>query len=221
MVWRQNDTLWRKWQRHMRAIRGQVTWLLGKRLLYQQMRAAASEHGGLLGSNLLLRWLDQIYLIDMTVTIRKLLDEDRRTYSLVVLLRELRDGAELITRRRFIGRSKGLMRTLLSEQFDELASAGANHIPKEVIDSDVAKLTRFRKPIKKFVDKRVAHLQRNAHQVRLKLGELETCIDLIHQIALRYSTILLRESGTLEPAFVWDLQKHRPTEQRQLHCDTV
>ncbi len=221
MAWRQNDTLWRKWQRHMRAVRGQVTWLLGKRLLYREMRAAAREQDGVLGSNLLLRWLDEIYLTDMTVTIRKLLDEDKRTYSLVVLLRELRDGAELITRRRFLGRSKGWMRTFLSGQFDKLAGAGANHLPKEVIDSDVAKLARFRKPIKKFVDNRVAHLERKAHQVELKLRELETCIDLIHEIALKYSTILLRESGTLEPVFVSDLQKHRLTTSRQLHSDKV
>jgi hypothetical protein len=97
------------------------------------------------------------------------------------------------------------IRELADPDFDRLAGPGADHIPKAVLDAELAALREATQPISDYVDRHLAHRDRAPLQTLPTHRELNVAIDAVGAAFDKCSGILLAASwATLEPVMQTD-----------------
>jgi hypothetical protein len=97
-----------------------------------------------------------------------------------------------------------LLKELANEEFDSLAGASAEHLPRRVVLKDQRDLQVATRLIRSFVNKRVAHWDRRGPRRLPIVSEVDDSIDLVEKALLKYRLILTKASGPLLPTFLYD-----------------
>jgi len=198
--------LLKKWSEWLRAIRVDVRSLLLSRQIFWEIQkivranAKLQEQPGLFN-----RWLATNYVVAATVGIRRQLDRDPRSVSMVRLLTEvevtLEERPDILSRANFVKNYHPALREAAERHYDELVGAGEQRVDVAFVRSD---LDRFcaavaTETIREFVNKRAAHWDEIADDPKVKLGEVDTALDVLSGLVDKYSLLLTGSGGTIEP----------------------
>lgn len=197
----------RKWRRWISVIVRHTSLLVADDFLF--LRAMDSfksdDHDP---QNGMYRWIRRTYATHGCMGVRRLLDKDRRTYSLLVLVGEIVDNSQFISRKSFVHQYPSFMRDHAHMDFDKLAGVGNPVIPRENLIVDRELLLEQSRKLKSDIDKRVAHSDRDGALYRRALwSDLHDVVVIIERIACRYD-LILRQSGN-DSLLPGDIQKYQ------------
>jgi hypothetical protein len=138
------------------------------------------------------------YGYNTAVAIRRLLDRNRRTYSLIVLLREMAASHELLTRRSYVlryhrGSGGALPLSIAHRVFDDYAGPGRLWVPRSVVTADLRTLDAIAKRTRPIVDKVIAHRDRRRGRLGARtVDDLGKSISVLERTCIRYQLLLLQ-----------------------------
>jgi len=143
----------RKWRRWLEMVEAEI----GR--LRKDMRIYAEIHQHLADNPDWSAWLENAYLVGVSLTIRRLVDANprHRTVSLVKLLRDMEAHAECLSRRTALRSAGASRREEVNRLFDHLAGEGAPHIPQRVIRQWREEFEAHAVPFRAWVDHHIAH----------------------------------------------------------------
>ncbi|MXZ68092.1 MAG: hypothetical protein F4Z17_03665 [Acidimicrobiia bacterium] len=148
---------------------------------------------GLEGKAAMFRWwIMDNYIHTLAMAIRRLSDKNRKTRSLMSLLLDIEKHASLLTREWW--ERKGPLRDSrffqyehqeYLKEFDRISSDG--HISREYVQQYINRLIGDSRAVKKFADKRIAHMDRDP-DTPLSWDELHGPVDSIFEIYQHWHT---------------------------------
>jgi hypothetical protein len=143
----------RKWRRWLSLIEAETLRLREEHRLYTDLR----EH--LTGKPEWLSWIDTLYLVGVSLALRRLVDANprHRTVSLVKLLTEMEAHAECLSRRSVLQQAEAAQRADIHRLFDRIAGEGATMIPPSVIRRWREEFELLAAPFRAWVDHCIAH----------------------------------------------------------------
>lgn len=153
-------------------------------------------------------WLGDVAKRDVAVGIRRQMDIDGRSVSLMRLLMELRDNCRLLSRERYVAFARAEMRWRAAEEFDAYAGIDGDHLdPQRVVD-DIARMRDGTDTVKKYVNKRIAHYDQVALRPRSQLtfADLGRAHALVESTFVRYARLLTGSHKETRKAWSFDWQ---------------
>lgn len=177
----------RKWRRWLALIEGEVQRLEEEYRLYTELR----EH--LAGKPGWVSWIDTLYLVGVSLAIRRLADANprHRTVSLIKLLKEMEVHAECLSRRSVLRGTDATRRAEVQQWFDDIAGGGSTHVPQAVVRRWIEDFERLTTPFRAWVDHHVAHHDLSAdypppgrQQVEQVLQSLRSVLGILRVLLL-------------------------------------
>lgn len=203
----------RKWKRRLKKIIGEIQNLLMSQYIFQEIGKIVESNPRTQSPPLYKRWMINNYVARMTVGIRRLTDRDPRTISLYNLIEDIADNPKAVGRDYFFHRYPKSMRDggLATRDFQEFANKGQKFINPKKLRRDSKKLLRESKRIKDFVDKWIAHCDKDrANRVRRvpTFNEMDEALTLLDKTACKYHGLINGiHADTLLPGIYYDWRK--------------
>jgi HEPN superfamily AbiU2-like protein len=198
------DSKVEKWERDLEAIKNEVLGLHHNRDVYRTVGRIVDEHGGLPPS-LFFDYTQRTYAVTQCAAIRRQAEvHPARVVSLASLLAEMDAEPERLTRERFIAQYDDpdpYFEQLGQATFDErFAGEAGDHIDPRIVEADLNELRAASEKVERYVDRYIAHTDREGLETLPTFGEIDEAIDTIGRLFKKYA-LLLTASGwaTLEP----------------------
>jgi hypothetical protein len=125
----------------------------------------------------------------MTVSIRRLVDWNKRTVSFIRLMEDMKRHPEVISRRRFTHPYKSLMKRYGHRDYEHFAKPGQNILDRSVIDTHRRTIVRSQKKIRHFLNNHIAHSNRYRRRQFPTFAELEMCLDTLEILVKEYALL--------------------------------
>jgi hypothetical protein len=186
--------LWRRW---LDAIETEIFEIAHRRRLYRETREMVEKNPKANVPSAWFTWFQRMYVNDQVTAVRRQVDWDRRSISLVQLIQDIAANPDVITRRRFIRPYDTAMKNHAHRDFEKFAKPGAKHIDARLIQADARALIDAHERLRRFVNTYVAHRNRYPMRRLPTFKELDDCIDLFGRLLQRY-TLLLTQAGLIE-----------------------
>ena len=187
---RERRRTFKRWLRSFKQVKAAVFDLTHKRHIYREVTAIIQANPRLNVPSAFYDWMRRVYITDMTIDIRKLVDWDRRTVSFVTLMQEIEDHPEVISRRRYVSKYRGLLRRYGNRDFERFAKPGAEFIDRKIIRRHRRELIDSQRRLREFVNRHVAHRSRYLLRRLPTYSELDACVDLIGKLLKEYALLL-------------------------------
>lgn len=150
----------------------------------------------------------QIYLEIYSIAIRRMVDDDEGSYSLVSFLRRLSHSSSRLNRSWFRERfgsdrsgEQDNERVLLANRcFDDIAGRGASSLD---VLGEMRKLKKSSRNIKNFTTSRYAHALKKPKSALITAQELGYCRQLAFEILQKCMLLLEYTSIEIDPAMLW------------------
>jgi hypothetical protein len=209
--------LLKKWGEWLRAISDDVQSLLRSRQIFWEIQTIVDANAKLQRQpRLFNRWLATNYVVAATVGIRRQLDRDARSVSLVRLLTDLEETLksveetlkeereerpDTLSRANFLKNYRAELREAGERHYDKLVGAGEKRVDAALVRSD---LDRFcaaaaTETVREFVNKRAAHWDEDADDPKVSLGEVDAALDILSALVDKYWRLLTGSGGTVGP----------------------
>jgi len=180
-----------KWRRWIKRIRDSASALLLDDYIFRKSMEAARKGNVIEPANEVYRWAMRIYASHAAVGVRRILDRDDRTYSILLLLSKIEKNPQVITRRSFVLRYPPSQRGMAMSDFDDLAGPGVKSLPHNIVRADLDKLVAISNRICPIVNKVMAHHERKPRGLtKPTWQEIHEAIHEIAQMCDRYHRIL-------------------------------
>ncbi len=192
----------RKWRRWIVPITGAVQMLAADDLIFSKSmeRITATNYMG--PENQIYRWMLRAYANHLAMGIRRVLDTDTRTYSLLLLVRQIDSNAEIITARSFMAApSRRGLRREGEATWEMLAGVDTDHLPAGFAAEDLRTLEGARKRLGPLLDKVFAHSERIRGRLPKRAWEeFHTLVRTIGNVCVRCNLVLTSVSpSTMQP----------------------
>jgi hypothetical protein len=129
----------------------------------------------------------------LMLQVRKLVDSDRRAYSLKKLLGEISNSSGTITRRSFIAAYPRHHRDIAEINWAKYTGgANVDRLPKSVPLRDIDLLKCLSDRIRTLVDRDIAHLDRRRRRRKTNFDEIYDVLQGLVSIAAKYGDLLGR-----------------------------
>lgn len=201
---------WRSWIEG--PIRSDVVDMHFKRLIWREI-AAMMDANPTVGEMPSAFWdfHKDSYAVAQAIAVRRQADRDPRTCSLGVLIGEMRDNAQLLTRENYVAllgdrAADELMRQRADADFTKVAGDG-DHLDPTIADEYLAALRNAADRVRTYVNQHVAHDQ--AHPTMTEaptFADLHEAIDAIGKIFQKVAVTLTGGWNALEPVIQGDWQ---------------
>lgn len=206
---------WRSW---LRTIFGDVQRLLIRQHIYSEVRAIIKSNSAVQMGSSFYSWMNDVYVDSMVIGIRRQVDTDRRTVSLLRLLDAIRLRPGILTRRRYVEMVLGsrigkgadnlaeLKTSLANVEFDRWAGKGGSHVDPRRPAQEISDLKAAAEAVADFANARVAHHKSEYRPTQLPLHrELKSCLELMEEVIKSYCVILEGTSYTgMLPTWQYD-----------------
>lgn len=203
----------RRLKSHLEEVHSQVVTLHWQRMVYRRVREIVAANPRINKPSLVYHWIGQLYAMSAAVAVRRLLDKNRRSISLATIVQRLTDNPALMTRRRFVSGYRKSMRDagIADEAFDEFAGPGGQAVHPDILQRKLDEAVAKCAPIRKYVNKVVAHTDRARPAGLPKLADLTKAIDALGEL-LKELELLIRQvdlvsleaEGSVEPLLPHD-----------------
>jgi len=133
-----------------------------------------------------------------------MVDRDSRSASLYILLKDIKENPEILSRERYTGLFKdtGFANDYfyINEQFDRLVGKGKNYIDPDDVDKDIQSLEKIRaNELITYVNKTIAHLDKKKIEKVPRIKDLDDSIDLLEELVQKYYGIFYAGGISLLP----------------------
>ena len=146
------------------------------------------------------------YGASQAVAVRRQLDGDRRSVSFVRLLTNISEHPRILSRERHcaLWSPEIHWQQRAHANFDRIAGVGAKAIAAELLHVDIEALKHDCKPVKKYVDKVVAHTDEERLQNLLTYRELNDAAGTLGKLLQKYTSLLKATVVELTPVIQHD-----------------
>lgn len=138
-------------------------------------------------------FLGQNYAATQAIAIRRQADTRRDVFSLAVVIKQMRDNAQALTRDSYVSlfdQSDELMVERGHKGFNQLAGGG-DHLDPEIPRADLAALKDAAKRVRLYANEHIAHAAANpTHPAMPTYSDLHEAIDALGNICRKYTVAL-------------------------------
>jgi hypothetical protein len=171
-----------------------VSRLVEDKYFFQEYQSFIQSNTVIDKQNQFLPFIGINYIEAATLGIFREVDRNRKSQSLLNLLREIDKSASLFTFKRFSSKYKGFMNHMAQQDFQQFAVKGGSRIDRRKLKRDIAELKRKTKPIVKYRHKYVAHRNKRVIASPGTINDLYTAVDFLEKLVIKYN-LLLTQSG--------------------------
>jgi len=194
-----------RWDSIFKEISNALTVLMLNRFFFREFYEIKENNPKLNVNNHFFNWIWENYIFSASMGVRRLADRNLRTNSLYVLLKEIKDNPEILSRERYVSKfvkDSGFSREEASMFFDDLVGEGKQHIDPIEVQRDIDILVEKYGKLRAYINKTIAHAERKAHAKIEKpedlptIGDLDDCIDYMEQLFKKYYAIFYQGAYT-------------------------
>lgn len=172
-----------------------MTDLLAKREIFWDLQNIAKKNPKILNPAAFFHWLSTNYIIAMTMGARRFVDQSKNSHSLWRMLFEILEHPGAISRRSHTSFYRNTPPGFGNTSFTNVAYTKGRYLPQQRVKSDLRTIENASARIRRFVNKRVAHLAAEGQLRRApNFNELDSALDTIDRILCKYN-LLLRGQG--------------------------
>lgn len=194
-----------KWKRWLQTIYNEVSLLVWSCNIYSETRQIVTDNLVINKHNRFYAWITRNYVHTTLMGIRRQVDNDRNTISLVNLLGDMKDNCSLLTREQHLILYSEGMNSLGNSTFDSLSGEAANVFPVTKLEKDLCDLERISDLHKSYIDRRIAHYDRVGQIQNLgTFQDLDDAVASFEQMVFRYYLLLIAEHVSLLPVPQYD-----------------
>jgi len=107
---------------------------------------------------------------------------------------EIKNNPRILSRERYVSLSKNISLSdddddYINICFDELVGADREYIDPRTVKRDIQLLKKKYKKLKYYINKRIAHADKNKITRLPTINDLDDCIDYLEELVLKYSAI--------------------------------
>ena len=184
------DSLHEKWCGWLADIDADLTDVAFTRYVWQQENELLFAHTDMPASDIF-DVRSRNYATTQVTAVRRQIDTDKRSATLANLLTDLTEHPEAITKERYVGRAECGTQWLATAEFTRWADGIRTHLDPDIPTRDLAALVEVTDPIKAYVNKHVAHLDRRREQTPVPdFAALHAAIDALFEAYGRYALLL-------------------------------
>jgi len=201
-----HTNLRRKWRRWLTRIEDELTRLVISREIFTGVRDIVLPNPKIQNPSDFHDWLIHNYFATTSVAIRRLTDEDSRSVSLTRFLKDLEKHSAAVTRLSHVCRYPAWIKEAGNTCFDHLAGRGRQSLDPAIPHGDLEQIRDAEKRIRRFVNKRIAHLDKRNRRFRpQQFNELDSVIGVLERMFLKYKLLLTaRDATTLVPTWTYE-----------------
>lgn len=179
-------------KRRLALVLNSVSRLVEDKYFFQEYQAFLQSHPNIDQQNQFLYFIGINYIEAATLGVFRQVDRNRRSQSLLNVLRDIDANARQFTFRRFDAKWHG--GAFAQRSFQQFAIKDGSRIDRRKVKRDIAELKRVTKPIVKYRHKVVAHQNRRRIASPGTINDLYAAIDLLEQLVMKYN-LLLTQGG--------------------------
>ena len=186
------DDARQKWRDWLKEVEATLVGLVLDEFIFRRSVEVASSSGVAEAHREVFHWVHRIYATHAAITLRRLLDSDDQTYSLLGLLSAIHRNPQVITREEFVSTYPNEVPSSFAHRdFDQLAGEGEPHLPKSIVHNDIARMESLADRIRPLVDQVVAHHDRNPGDIPpISWDDLKDITEQLECMCIRYNFIL-------------------------------
>lgn len=185
----------RRWRTRLPRLLNEMTDLLAKREIFWDLQNVAKKNPKVLNPAAFFHWLSTNYIIAMTMGARRFVDQSKNSHSLWRMLFEILEHPGVISRRSHTSFYRNTPPGFGNTSFSNIAYTKGRYLPQQRVRSDLRAIENASVRIRRFVNKRVAHLAAEGQLRRApNFNELDSAFDTIDRILCKYN-LLLRGQG--------------------------
>lgn len=181
-------------QRRLSQILNSVSRLVEDKYFFQEYQKFLQASKTLDQQNQFLYFISVNYIEAATLGVFRQVDRNKKSQSLLNLLRSIDANSSLFTLRRFSAKYSGFMHPMAKRDFQQFAVKDGSHIDRMKLRKDIAALKRITKPIVKYRHKVVAHRNKRQVSIRGTINDLYIAIDFLEKLVIKYH-LLLTQGG--------------------------
>ncbi len=201
-----DDQQFKKWDMWLGKIHEDVENQLISRYIFWEVQSIIDANPRIQQPSAFYGWMGTVYAATGAAGVRRQLDLDKQSISLIRLLEEIINRPGVLSRKRFVAlwlfKDPSLERSA-HLWFDELVGPGKPQIDPSVVEAEVKELRNKAKILERFATKRVAHLDKNPPKRLPTYEELDACLDYMEILLKKYVMLLRAERYDL-PVWVTD-----------------
>lgn len=193
---RRRSLLLRKWTRWVETIYSELVHLADNRQIFRDTQAVVKNNRAINKENAFWEFILTSYTTYASLAVRRQLDRDRRSVSFRLLLEDILNHPQALTRRRLLSSLTryGMPRKHANDIIDKSKRMGPVHISRRAVMNDLACLERACGKIHRFVNKTAAHTNKRPLRALPTFSDLDKAIDCIESIFNHY-LFLVRGNG--------------------------
>lgn len=195
-----------KWLRWLDVIKTEIQDLVVAKHTFREVQKMIAANTKLQTSNSFYRYFTSTYVSHTVIGLRRQIKTDPQSISLALLLQEMEQTPEVLSRKYFVSLYKGsIVENLADDDFDRFATPGAQHIDPALVAADIQKLRDATARCEDFADKRVAHRDKREPRVLPTYNEVDGCIDLLDEVYVKYFLLFhAKAMDSLLPTWQYD-----------------
>lgn len=186
----------------LKQIKDSVSNLLWNRLFFREFMSIVEVNPQLPENNYFIVWIWENYLYNAAMGVRRFVDKDQRSISLYLLLKDIIKNPEILSRERYVALFKetGFADDYdyINQDFDKLVGKGENHLDPGDLEKDIQQLLERTKVLTTYVNKTVAHLDKEKLEKLPTIKDLDDSIDLLVKLVQKYYAIFNAEGIDLQ-----------------------
>jgi hypothetical protein len=190
------------WIRKLRIIIAEIRSLLLSSKVFWEVQKILEANPDALCHRLFNDWMATNYGNATTMGIRRQIDLDSRSVSVMRLLLQIRDELvhhpDILSREKFVRNYPPQLRWAGEKEFDRLVGVGEPRIEPAFVQRDLDNLSAVTEGVRRFANRRIAH--RDAREIeKRKFGELDRCVEVLAATGDRYARILTGSGSGIRP----------------------
>ena len=191
------------WLLMLNQIEDSVSKLLENRFFFRKFMNIVEANPELPENNYFIVWIWENYLYNAAMGVRRLVDKNPKSISLYLLLKDIMDRPEILSRERYTALFKdtGFANDYyyINQGLDKLIGKGRDHIDPADVEQDKKILVDRTEVLKTYVNKTLAHLDKEKLKKLPTIKDLDDSIDLIVKLVQKYYAIFHAGGVDLQP----------------------
>ena len=182
-----------RWKGAIKVIHAEAEDMVVRRMVWDELVEIIGDNPNIQKPSVFYEWLPVVYTHTQAISIRRMADQKATGPTLgklIATIRENRTTAEAFA------------------AADPLVFQDGSRMDKIVpnFDKDFDRLVDVTAPVKKYVDKRIAHLDADAARQILRFGDITKAIKVIEELTVNYYSFLFNKHLLVEPVLAYPWQ---------------
>jgi len=203
-----------KWDNWAKQVKLHVTDLLVKGHIFWEIQEIIKANPRIQKPSSFYEWMANCYATDAVIGIRRQLDTDKRSISLMNLLTDIIRAPTVLSREQYVASyleqphpddARPYIESAANRYFDKFAGPGKSHVDPSIIRADLDRLLGHSKNLERYANKRIAHFNRGSFKLVPTHKEVKNCLDLIEELTKKYLLLIQGAAPkTLLPVWTYD-----------------